>query len=104
MLILNLSLEGHTLYAKLKGNLTKKETYKINHYIIPYLQKNHISSFILDCRDLKKVDSEGRYVLLKTKIILKKQQGKFLLCNVKNDIKESLMGYRMRIQNGKWVI
>lgn len=101
MLILNLSLEGHTLYAKMKGNLTKKETYKINHYVIPYLQKNNISSFILDCRDLKKVDSEGRYVLLKTKIILKKQQGKFLLCNVKNDIKESLMGYRMRIQNGK---
>ena len=45
MLILNLSLEGHTLYAKLKGNLTKKETYKINHYVIPYLQKNHIFFF-----------------------------------------------------------
>ena len=97
MLRLNLSLEGQTLYAELKGKLTKKETYKFHHYVIPYLQRENIKHFICDCKELKKVDSEGRYVLLKTKITLQKQQGTLLLCDVKKDIKNSLIGYRMRI-------
>ena len=97
MLILNLDVQGENLYARLVGKLTKKETYKFHHYIIPYIQKEKIKNFICDCKGLSKVDSEGKYALLKTKITMKKQKGNFLLCDVKDDIKKSLIGYRMRI-------
>ena len=97
MLILNLDVQGENLYARLVGKLTKKETYKFHHCIIPYIQKEKIKNFICDCKELSKIDSEGKYALLKTKITMKKQKGNFLLCDVKDDIKKSLIGYRMRI-------
>ncbi len=98
MLMLNLDLEGQNLYARLVGKLTKKETYKFHHYVIPYIEQEKVKNFICDCKELKTIDSEGKYALLKTKIVLKRQQGNLLLCDVKKDIKKSLIGYRMRIQ------
>ena len=77
MLILNLDVQGENLYARLVGKLTKKETYKFHHYIIPYIQKEKIKNFICDCKELSKIDSEGKYALLKTKITMKKQKGNF---------------------------
>jgi len=99
--MLNLEYQEDTLYARLEGKLTKKETYKLEHYIIPYIKNNKIKHFICDCKKLRKIDVEGKYALLKTKIVLKKQKGNLLLCDVKKNIKEDLIGYRMRIQNNQ---
>lgn len=97
MLILNLDYEENNLYARLEGKLTKRETYKLDHYVIPFIKQNKVNNFICDCKKLKKVDVEGRYALLKTKIVLKKQKGTLILKNVKEDIKKDLIGFRMRI-------
>ena len=97
MLMLRIEHKDDTLYASLSGKLTKDSTYKLEHYIIPYIKKNQIKSMICDCKNLKKIDFEGKYALLKTKMVLKEQQGKLLLCDVKKNIKQGLIGYRMRI-------
>lgn len=98
MLILQIEERKESLYAKLEGKLTRKETYQVEQYLIPYIVKNKVKNFVCDCKKLKKIDIDGKYALLKTKVVLKKQKGEFLLCDVKESIKKELIGYRMRIQ------
>ncbi len=97
MLILNLEYRKDGLYAKLIGSLTKHSTYKFYQYVIPYMKKEEVKTFVCDCTHLRKIDFEGKSALLKTKLVLKDQKGKFLLCHVKENLKKELVGYRMRI-------
>ena len=98
MLILNLEQKEECLYARLVGSLTKNTTYKVYQYVIPYMKQRNIKSFLCDCTKLRKIDFDGKGALLKIKLLLKKEKKEFLLCNVKEQIKEELIGYRMRIQ------
>ena len=97
MLILQMKEKEDHLYAKLEGKLTKKESYQLEHYLIPYMQKKKTKHLICDCKKLKKIDFEGKYALLKAKVTLKKHGGTFLLYDVKDSLKKELIGYRMRI-------
>ncbi len=99
MFYLHLKQQGNTLYAHLEGNLNHRETHVFNNYLIPYIEKNKIKSLCCDCSKLKKIDTDGKYALLNTKIELKKQQGNFLLCNMSKKMKEDLIGFHFRIFN-----
>ena len=99
MLILNLEQKEECLHARLVGSLTKNTTYKVYQYVIPYMKQKNIKSFICDCKSLRRIDFDGKGALLKIKLYLKKQKGNFLLCNVKDTMKQELIGYRMRIQS-----
>lgn len=99
MFYLHLKKQGSTLYAHLEGNLTKRQTHQINDYLIPYIKRNQIKSLCCDCSKLKKMDLEGKYALLNTKIELKKQKGNFLLCNMAKPLKEGLLGFHFKIMN-----
>lgn len=98
MLILSQRLRDKTLFLIMKGCLTKKDVYKINDYIIPFIKKEQVQELVCDCSGLKHIDYDGKYVLLKTKLVLRKQKGHMLLCDVKASVKNELLGYRMRIQ------
>ena len=98
MLSLNLEYKEENLYAKLVGKLTRKETYKLEEYIIPYIEDGKVKNFYCDCSRLKKMDAEGRFSLFRVKVLLKRQKGSLILVDVKKDLKEKLVGYRMRIQ------
>lgn len=101
MFLIHLKQSGDILYASLEGNLNKRATYKIDEYLIPYVKKNAIKSLWCDCSKLKKMDLEGKYALLNTKITLKKQKGNFLICNMNKDLKEGLIGFHFKIMNNK---
>ena len=98
LLILQIEEQQENLYAKLEGKLTHKDTYQFDHYLIPYIEKKKVRNFICDCQKLHKIDTAGKYALLKMKLTLKKHKGTFLLKDVKENIKKELIGYRMRIQ------
>ena len=98
MLSLNLEVKDNNLYATLVGKLTRKETYKLEEYIIPYIEGGKVKNFYCDCSRLKKRDAEGRFSLFRVKVLLKRQKGSLILVDVKKDLKEKLVGYRMRIQ------
>ena len=72
MLILQIEERKENLYAKLEGKLTRKETHQVLDYLIPYIVKNNVTNFVCDCKKLKKIDLDGKYALLKTKVVLKK--------------------------------
>ena len=99
MLYVNLTRQDDILYAHLEGKLTRKETYKIEQYLIPYIKKNKIKCLCCDCLKLKKMDIDGKYALLNVKVQLKKQQGNFLLCNMSKQMKEGLIGFHFKILN-----
>ena len=99
LLILNLEWKENNLYAQLVGSLTKNSVYKFDQYVIPYMKQNQIQNFFCDCTHLKKIDFEGKGILLKTKLELKKQKGSLFLCHLKEELKNELVGYRMRIQS-----
>ena len=98
VLSLNLEVKDNNLYATLVGKLTRKETYKLEEYIIPYIEGGKVKNFYCDCSRLKKMDAEGRFSLFRVKVLLKRQKGSLILVDVKKDLKEKLVGYRMRIQ------
>ena len=98
MLSLNLEVKDNNLYATLVGKLTRKETYKLEEYIIPYIEGGKVKNFYCNCSRLKKMDAEGRFSLFRVKVLLKRQKGSLILVDVKKDLKEKLVGYRMRIQ------
>lgn len=98
MLSLNLEYKEENLYAQLVGKLTRKETYKLEGYIIPYLKLGKVKNFYCNCEKLKKMDAEGRHSLFRVKVILKRHNGSLILSGVREDLKKDLIGYRMRIQ------
>ncbi len=99
MFFMQLKKQGDILYAHLEGNLSFHETHQIEHYLIPYLQRNNIKSLYCDCSKLKKIDIDGKYALLNIKIQMKKQKGNFLLCNMKKSMKEGLIGFHFKVRN-----
>ncbi len=99
MLILNLEQKNEFLHARLVGTLTSKTAYKMYQYVIPYMKQNQIKHFICDCKNLRKIDFDGKGALLRVKLVLKHQKGTLLLCNLKEELKKELIGYRMRIQS-----
>lgn len=89
MLILQIEEKKENLYAKLEGKLTRKETYQVEQYLIPYIVKNKVKNFVCDCKKLKKIDIDGKYALLKTKVVLKKQKGNFFYVMLKKVLKKN---------------
>ena len=97
MLLLNKRIENDSLYITLKGKLTEKEVRDFKFHFLPYLQDQELKFVICNCKDLKKIDYLGKLALLKLKLSLKSVKKKLILSNVSNELKESFIGYRMRI-------
>ena len=89
MLILQIEEKKENLYAKLEGKLTRKETYQVEQYLIPYIVKNKVKNFVCDCKKLKKIDIDGKYALLKTKVKKKKQRVNFFYAMLKKVLKKN---------------
>ncbi len=99
MFYINFKQKGDILYAHLEGRLTKYETHQIENYLIPYIKRNNVKSLCCDCSKLKKLDLDGKYALLNTKITMKNCKGNFLLCNMSKKLKNELIGFHFKIMN-----
>ncbi len=99
MFYIHLKKQGNCLYVRLDGKLVKTETFQIEDFLIPYIKKNQIKNLFFDCKNLKKLDLDGKYALLNTKIKMKEQKGSFLLCNMTKAMKEGLVGFHFKIRS-----
>ena len=59
MFQMNLEYNKGILFARLKGNLTKKKTYELNNYLIPVLLKHKIKYLVYNLYELNKIDESG---------------------------------------------
>ena len=90
MLKMDLEYEKKILFIRLNGSLTKKESYKINNYIIPVIKKHNLKKVILNLEKLKAIDTSGIYAILNTKCTIRNNKGNIYLCGVSKDIELKL--------------
>lgn len=89
MLYMDLEYCKGVLFVRLDGNLTKKNTYRINNYLIPVIKKHRIKYLVYNLFSLMDLDSAGMDALLRTKYAIKNNQGSIYLCEVPEQIEKS---------------
>ena len=90
MLIMDLAYNKGILFVRLKGNLNRKSSYKLNNYLLPVLLKHKIKYLVYNLYELKSVDETGIDAMLNTKCAIKANKGKICLCEVSTEIKKPL--------------
>ena len=80
--MLNMDLEYNKgiLFVRLKGNLNRKSSYKLNNYLLPVLLKHKIKYLVYNLYELNTVDEFGLDAILNTKCAIKSNKGK--ICNL----------------------
>lgn len=86
MLKMDLEYKDGILYARLGGVLNNKSSYKINNYLIPVIEKHKIKYLIYNLKNLSDINQEGTSAIVKTKIEMKKIQGKLFLTNLSESV------------------
>lgn len=96
MLKMDLEYVEGILFIRLDGSLTRRSSYKIYNYLGPVIKKHSIKNLIYNLKDLKSIDETGIDSILHTKCLVRKNQGKILLCEVNDD--NSLKMKRLHIK------
>jgi len=86
MLKMDLEYNKGIFFIRLKGDLVRRNNYKINNYIVPLLTKHKIKYVIYNLRDLKSIDESGIDAILNTKCKIKNNKGIIYLCEVSDEI------------------
>ena len=100
MLKMDFEYKNNILYVRLKGNLISKNSYKLNNYLLPVLEKYKIKYLVYNLNNLENMDLKGRDAILHSKYIIKRNKGKILLCQENGKVAEFLKGLRLiKIKN-----
>lgn len=81
MLKMDIEYKSEVLFVRLKGELNKKSSYKINNYLNPVIKKHNIKYLIYNWNDLKGVDNAGIDAILNSKCLIKANKGKIFVCH-----------------------
>lgn len=88
MLTIDLEYKFEILYVRLKGNLNKRTSYKINNYLAPLILKHKIKYLVYNCENLKEIDNSGVDAIISTKYLIRNNKGKIKICNLNNKLKD----------------
>ena len=96
MLIMDLAYNRGILFVRLKGNLNRRSSYKLNNYLVPVLVKHKVKYLVYNLYELKSVDEAGIDAMLNTKCAIKSNKGKICLCEVSKEIKKMIKRLRIK--------
>lgn len=82
MFQINLEYNKGILFARMRGNLTRKSSYKINNYLVPVILKHKIKFLVCNLFDLTEIDDSGLEALLNTKCAIRANKGKIFACEI----------------------
>ena len=97
MLKMDLEFNKGILFVRLWGRLLRNNCYKINNYLNPVLKKHKIKYLIYNFNFLEEIDASGIDAILRTKYIIKNNQGKIRMCQLNKNIKEKLKKVHLAI-------
>lgn len=80
MFKMELEYKNGILFARLKGVLNRKNSYKINNYLNYVLKKHEIKYLIYNWEGLKSIDNEGLDALKRSKYYMKCNKGIVRVC------------------------
>lgn len=90
MLKMDLEYTQGILFVRLRGRLTRKNSYKIYNYLTPVIYKHNIKYVIYNLSNLIGIDEAGIDAILSTKCTIKKNKGKIYLCEVNKEISSKI--------------
>ena len=96
--MLNMDLEYNKgiLFVRLKGNLNRRNSYKLNNYLLPVLLKHKIKYLVYNLYELENVDEAGIDAILNTKCAIKSNKGKICMCEVSKEIKKLIKRLKIK--------
>ncbi len=98
--IFNIELrhDNEILTCCFKKNLTFKQIYLIDNYLIPLVLKYKINNLVIDLTKVERIDKTFINTLIKLKLILKINKGKLIILNVPNIYKEEFKVRKLKIK------
>lgn len=101
MLKMDLEYSKGIFFIRLNGELTRKNSYKINNYIIPVIKKHHLKNVIINLNELNEIDDAGINALLNTKCMVKCNKGKLYLCGLKKEFELKLKHLHLKTKTSE---
>lgn len=86
-MITNLEYRKGILFVRLNGNLTRKNICSFENDVIPIILKAGIKFIALNLENLNSIDNFGISSLTNIYDLIKRNNGRFSLCNIKDNIK-----------------
>ncbi len=96
MLHMDLEYNKGILFARLRGSLSKKGSYKLNNYLVPVILKHKIKFLVYNLFELTSIDDSGLDALLNTKCAIKANKGKIFLCEVPKEFNKEIRKLRIK--------
>ena len=84
------------LFARLRGKLTKKGSYKLNNYLVPVILKHKIKFLVYNLFELTVIDECCCDALRNTKCAIKANKGKIYLCEVPDEFAGKIKKLRIK--------
>ena len=84
MLEINLEFRKGIFFVRLKGKLTTDTVYKLKEEVTKRILKSGIRNVVFNIEELEEIDLKGISSLLYNYEICNKNNGKSLLCGIKN--------------------
>lgn len=82
MFKLELEYKNGILFARLKGILNRKNSYKINNYLNPVIKKHNIKYLVYNFEVLEMIDNSGIDAIKNSKYFVKCNKGVVKVCGV----------------------
>lgn len=96
MFHIDLEYNKGILFARLRGNLTRKSSYKLNNYLVPVILKHKIKFLVYNLYELTGIDEAGYDALINTKCAIRANKGKIYLCEVPDGCKTEIKKLRIK--------
>lgn len=84
------------LFVRLKGNLNRRSSFKINNYLNPVIEKHKIKYLVYNLYSLEDIDDEGMDAILNTKYAIKDNLGKILMCEINKNLASKLKKVKIK--------
>jgi len=96
MLKMDIEYNEGILYVRLKGDLDKRNCYKINNYLNPVIKKHGIKTLVYNLANLKSIDNSGMDAITLSKCLIKSNKGNIYVCNINSGIKKLIKDLKIK--------
>ncbi len=96
MFHIDLEYNKGILFARLKGNLSRKCADKLNNYLVPVLLKHKIKFLVYNLYEVTGIDESGLEAMRNTKCAIKANKGKIFLCEVPKEFSKEIRKLRIK--------
>ncbi len=88
MLKINSEYHKGILFVRIKGNLNRRTSCKLNNFLVPAILKHKIKYLVYNLYNLDNIDVIGIEALRKSAKAIKVNKGISLICEVPDNLKE----------------